>query len=85
MSQYKWANNKFEYLTGWDRPVHYFFLVIDNLDPGKQKDMPVFSNLDIPSGPGMSIEEIKTTCRQYETELPDEYESSMKKDKEIQG
>lgn len=77
MSQYAWKTREYEFLTGWDRPLKYFFLVVDFLDEGKREDDPVFSNLALPTGPAMSIPEIKETCVRYGSALPLEIESKL--------
>lgn len=81
MSQYIWKNEKYEFLTGWDKPLGYHFLVIDHLDENKREDIPVFSNLDIATGPGMSIEEIKDACKNHGSALPPDVEANLVRDK----
>ena len=84
MSQYKWNFDKYEFIAGCDRPLQYFFLMVDHKDPSLQEDVPVFTNLNLPSGPGMTIEEIKGTCLLFGSALPDAIIASMLKDKEAE-
>ena len=81
MSQYIWKTEKYEFKTGWDRPLEYYFLVIDHIDKNKKKVTPIFSNLAYPTGPGMTLEEIEDTCRRYVSALPSGIKTAFQNDK----
>lgn len=78
MSQRIFRDNGYEVLTGWDRPLQYFFLVID------QGDATVFSNLDRrnnPGGPGMSLEAIFAQLRQRNINPPETLRTDLETDR----
>lgn len=63
MTQRTFQTDDFRVVTGWDRPLQYFFLVIYPLqteEPGE----PIFSNL-FRRHPAMSLEEIADTLHRY--------------------
>lgn len=78
MSQRVFSNNGMKVLTGWDRILHYFFLVIEDesLD-----DEYIFTNLDR-LDPGMSLLEIKQTLDKFSIIPPDSLFDDLVKDKE---
>ena len=84
MSQYIWKTENYEFKTGWDRPLEYYFLVINHIDQKKKKVTPIFSNLAFPTGPGMTLEEIEETCRRYVSALPSDVKIALQNDKIIQ-
>jgi len=55
----------FTVMAGWDRPLGYLFLVItDDTHPGSPRGPHVvFSNLDLPQGPGMTTAQIGATLQ----------------------
>jgi hypothetical protein len=63
MTQRTFQTEAFSVLTGWDRPLQYFFLVISPRQ-SEDADEPVFSNLFRPN-PAMSLEEIAGTLERY--------------------
>lgn len=66
MSQRIFKTDKFEVLTGWDRPLNRFFLVIERLD-AKDDDPDegyAFDNLRLPD-PSMTLESIDVTLRRF--------------------
>ena len=80
MSQYKWTKGNLQFTTGWDRPLRYFFLMIETIpDPKDDVESYAFNNLDRPD-PGMDIAEIRGVCRAHGSDLPAEIEASMIKD-----
>ena len=81
MSQYIWKTEKYEFKTGWDRPLEYYFLVVEHINQKKKKKTPLFSNLEFPTGPGMTLEEIEETCLRYVSALPSEIKIALQNDK----
>lgn len=43
-------------IMGWDRPLHYFFLVIERDDAGDDEEAFLYSNLNEPTPFGMSLD-----------------------------
>ncbi len=83
MSLYTWKTKKYEFKTGWDRPLQYYFLVIENLGAKKKYKLPVFSNLSFPTGPGMTLEEIELICLRYTSALPADVKLAMQTDSAV--
>ena len=79
MSQHRFIHGDWEVLYGWDEPLEYFFLVIEdskNLRDG-------FSNLDL-SDPAMTINQIKETLNKFDIPVPDDLEKTLLRD-ELHG
>jgi hypothetical protein len=68
MTQRTFQTEDFSVLTGWDRPLQYFFLVVYPLQ-SEAPDEPVFSNL-FRRNPAMSLEEIAATLQRYGITAP---------------
>ena len=77
MSQYRWKSpdDRYEFLAGYDRPLDYLFLVVDDLTVPEDKDeRTVWSNLsrrDNPGGPGVNLRRIETVVRAFGGYVPD--------------
>ncbi len=70
MSRRRFVHQDIEVLTGYDRPLDYFWLVIDRVSGATAAHgRPLFSNLDR-KNPGMTLDEIKQTLAQYQIESP---------------
>jgi hypothetical protein len=69
MTQRTFQTEDFSVLTGWDRPLQYFFLVIYPRQT-EESDEPVFSNL-FRRNPAMSLEEIADTLQRYGITAPE--------------
>jgi hypothetical protein len=83
MSQHVWTYKNFEALTGWDRPLQYFFLVISRTDiseDDEETDEFVFSNLRL-DNPSMSIEEIVSVLNKLEIPYPAQLAKRLQEDK----
>ncbi len=77
MSQYHFTHNSFDVLYGWDDPLQYNFLVIENiLNSGEE---PIFSNLNL-DNPGMSISQIQTILVNFEIPCPGDLIKNLKND-----
>jgi hypothetical protein len=81
MSQYIWKTEKYEFKTGWDGPLEYYFLVVEHINQKKKKKTSLFSNLEFPTGPGMTLEEIEKTCQRYVSALPADIKTALQNDK----
>jgi hypothetical protein len=57
--------------------------VIDNIGPKKKYKLPIFSNLNFPTGPGMTLDEIEVICQRYLSALPDEIKTAMQNDSAV--
>jgi hypothetical protein len=51
--------------AGWDRPLQYLYLVVEDTEA----ETFIFSNLDRVN-PGMTISEIRTTLKRYNVPVP---------------
>ena len=83
MSQRSHTAKGHTFLYGYDRPLRYFFLVIEDAGTGEM----IFSNLDRPGpGPGMTIEEIREEWSKH-APFPEtvvgELESDREREEEI--
>jgi len=76
MSQRTFTHNGMKVLTGWDRPLQYFFLVIEDSDDY------VFSNLSRPD-PRMTIPEIERTLDHFEIKYPESLFEDLLEDKKL--
>jgi hypothetical protein len=64
MSQRKFRTDEYEVLTGWDSPLQYFYLVIENTE-GEM----VFSNLNLPN-PALTLDQIREWFHVFEITPP---------------
>lgn len=81
MSQRIYRYKNYEIFTGWDVPLQYFFLVIEDLaDDG---DDYIFSNLKR-KNPGMTLEEIQQVLTELNIPYPVELMIDLQKDKDNQ-
>lgn len=78
MSQRVFSNNGMKVLTGWDRILHYFFLVIED---ESAEDEYIFTNLDR-LDPGMSLQEIKQTLDRFKIKAPESLFDDLMQDKD---
>lgn len=72
----------FEVLTGWDRPLHGFFLVIEEV--GSEDDDHIFSNLNAPPGVEMhpkTYDRFKEFMDSVGVELPPGLMDALQEDK----
>jgi hypothetical protein len=76
MSQRLFKNNKYNVLTGWDRPLQYWFLVITNKKGGL-----VFSNLQLLHP--MSLSRVIRECLDRNIEIPKTLASDLISDKKV--
>jgi hypothetical protein len=84
MSQRRWVADQYEILTGYDRPLAYFFLVIDWHDDELQADEPVYSNLSDPDGPSLSLGQISAVLNRYGIEPPATLFADLRQDRLLQ-
>jgi hypothetical protein len=63
MSQRTFTSNNKTALTGWDRPLQYFFLVIE------ERDRTIYSNLD-EANPALSIEKVFEVLSMFGMPVP---------------
>ena len=62
-----------EILAGWDRPLHGFFLVIENIDHSDKTDEPyLFSNLDMTESHPKSFDYFRNVLEQFGIRVPQE-------------
>ncbi len=78
MSQRKFTNNGYEVLTGYDRPLNYFFLVV------YKDDEKEFSNLDF-ANPAMTLDEIDSRLRTLGIEYPTNLLADLLNDKHLEN
>ena len=65
MGQLVFRQGSYEVLTGWDRPLQYFFLVIESDEDRKRPDGHyTFSNLNR-RNPSMTLAEIQDTLESW--------------------
>jgi hypothetical protein len=77
------ASGGYQVLTGWDRPLQRFFLVIETKEqnhPGYQGDDYAFSNLNLPN-PAMSIDQIYATLYRFKIMPPPTLFDDLEEDK----
>jgi hypothetical protein len=92
MSQYKWVDDKYEYLAGFDEPLKYCFLVVtlkDEPDPRTATDeeieaVRVWSNLD-QDNPAMTPSEVATQVSRMGGVMPEGDFERMANDFEVGG
>jgi len=75
MSQRIIETQKYQAISGWDRPLQYFFLVV--LD--REGDI-IFSNLYRPY-PGMSLREIEEELKKLSIVAPDNFWNDLLEDR----
>lgn len=82
MSQRVFTNGNLEVLTGWDVPLQYFFLVIEdkNAATDDPHDGYVFNNLRRKK-PGMTLEEIGEMLNNHGITFPPSLLSDLERDK----
>lgn len=72
MSQRIFHQNNLEILTGWDCPLQYFFLCIeDRMAPDDDENEGLIFNNLRRENPGMTLEEIKQTLIDFNIIYPD--------------
>ncbi len=73
MSQRIFRHGNYEILTGWDRPLQRFLLVIEDTSAaqGDYNDDIVFSNLNR-DDPAMSLDEIRRELTSLDIRPPDD-------------
>ena len=76
MSQRVIDHEKFEFIAGWDRPLQYHFLVINDV---KSNEI-VFSNLNLDS-PSMTIDEIIMVINGFGIEPEPSFKETLLNDK----
>ena len=83
MSQRYFKNERYEVLVGWDRPLQYFFMVIqDETVPEDNDDSMVYSNQNDPEGPGLSFDRIHAVLHQFQITPPLTLWRDLQKDKQ---
>lgn len=85
MSQRTFTRGNLSVFAGWDRPLQYFFVVVERVD-AKDDDEDegyVFSNLrDRPPGKaGMTLDEIKTVLSQNNITPPTTFYADLERDR----
>jgi len=80
MTQRCWTSGDYTIQAGWDRPLHYFYLVIDRVST--TDDDPVYSNLTDPlRGPGLSLMDIHQILEAYQVAIPPTLFSDLAEDR----
>ncbi len=82
MSQHIWTYKNYEVLTGWDRPLQRYFLVISLTDipeDDDETDEYVFSNLRMKNA-SMTLEEICKILERLNIPYPDNLRENLEKD-----
>lgn len=83
VSQYtfKSTDGRFEFLAGYDRPLDYLFLVVEDLNVadglGGQLAWSNLDPRDLPTGPGMTMEQIDATVHSFGGLVPDDVREKM--------
>lgn len=82
MSQRVFTQGNLEVLTGWDVPLQYFFLVVENKHAATDDphDGYVFNNLRR-KNPGMTLEEISTMLTHHGITPPLSLISDLERDR----
>lgn len=80
MSQRQFTHGKNLILTGWDRPLQYFFLVIEDMTDEDSDDY-IFTNLNLPN-PAMTLEQIKDVLSKENIAAPATLFTDLATDKE---
>jgi hypothetical protein len=73
MSQRRFVCRDLSVLTGWDRPLSMFFLVVDRVPGtpwGDAGNEPIYSNLDDPDYPFRTVDVVVDRLRTLEITLP---------------
>jgi hypothetical protein len=70
MSQRSFKSGKYDVLTGWDEPLQYFFLVIEDETTQEDDDEYVFSNLQDRRDPAMKVSEVLIQLNLLDIEYP---------------
>ena len=91
MSQHRWTATgvpgvgTVEVLTGWDRPLRYFFLTVYGPDQEEQGDNVLFDNLAHPLYPigAMSLTDIKLELKQLHIPAPDGLWQNLEHDEAV--
>lgn len=68
MSQHRFRHHNYDVITGWDRPLQYFFLVVERLSG--VEDEYVYSNLNDPSLPLGAMTLTQVTAKLAELAIP---------------
>lgn len=80
MSQRKFQHNNYAVLTGWDRPLQYHFLLIEDITTPLDDEGIVFNNLHR-RNPGMTLREIEDELNKLNIPIPPGLISDLKNDK----
>lgn len=83
MSQRRWSDGIYNILTGWDRPLQRFFLMIERR--GDDPDQPFYSNLDdlsLPRLGDMTVEQVVAKLTEHKILIPPSLDYDLRMDRE---